>query len=135
MNPAADAAGPKCTFCSRQFARGTTLRAIPTDVVVSNLERLYQRGARIVYFTDEDFLLYNPDRIMAISTALIERNIQLSFRIQTRADNLYSPSATPQENEKKLEAVRLFHKAGLQRILFGVESGSPSQARALQQGD
>ncbi|MFZ1937058.1 MAG: radical SAM protein [Thermoguttaceae bacterium] len=124
----------KCTFCSRQFARGTTLRAIPTDVVVSNLERLYQRGARIVYFTDEDFLLYNPDRIMAISTALIERNIQLSFWIQTRADNLYSPSATPQENEKKLEAVRLFHKAGLQRILFGVESGSPSQARRYNKG-
>ena len=68
--------------------------------------------ARIVYFTDEDFLLYNPDRIMAISTALIERNIQLSFWIQTCADNLYSPSATPQENEKKLEAVRSFTRPG-----------------------
>jgi hypothetical protein len=124
----------KCTFCSRQFARGTTLRAIPQDVVVSNLERLYKRGVKIVYFTDEDFLLYNPDRIIAISQALIEKDIKLSFWIQTRADNLYSPSATPQENEKKLNAIRLFHKAGLQRILFGVESGSPTQARRYNKG-
>ena len=124
----------KCTFCNRQFARGTTLRAIPEDVVVGNLERLYKRGVKIVYFTDEDFLLYNPDRIIAISKALIEKNIKLSFWIQTRADNLYSPSATPQENEKKLEAIRLFHKAGLQRILFGVESGSPTQARRYNKG-
>ena len=124
----------KCTFCSRQFARGTTLRAIPPEVVASNLERLYKRGARIVYFTDEDFLLYNPDRIIALSTALIEKDIHLSFWIQTCADNLYSPSATPQENEKKLEAIRLFHKAGLQRILFGIESGSPSQARRYNKG-
>ena len=114
--------------------RGTTLRAIPPEVVASNLERLYKRGARIVYFTDEDFLLYNPDRIIALSTALIEKDIHLSFWIQTRADNLYSPSATPQENEKKLEAIRLFHKAGLQRILFGIESGSPSQARRYNKG-
>ena len=124
----------KCTFCSRQFARGTTLRAIPVDVVVGNLERLRQRGAKIVYFTDEDFLLYNPDRIIAIAKSLIEKDIRLSYWIQTRADNLYSPSATPQENEKKLEAIRLFHKAGLQRILLGVESGSPTQARRYNKG-
>lgn len=124
----------KCTFCSRQFAKGTTLRAIPVDVVIGNLERLQKRGAKIVYFTDEDFLLYNPDRIIEISNALIEKNIKLSFWIQTRADNLYSPSATPEENAKKLKAIQLFRKAGLQRILFGVESGSPTQAKRYNKG-
>lgn len=124
----------KCTFCNRQFAKGTTLRPIPVDAVVSGLERLYRRGARIVYFTDEDFLLYDPDRIIAISQALIERNVQLKFWIQTRADNVFSPTATAAENEKKLRALRLFHAAGLQRILFGVESGSPTQARRYNKG-
>lgn len=124
----------KCSFCNRHFARGTTLRAIPEKTVIDNLERLYKRGVKIVYFTDEDFLLYNPDRVIAISQGLIAKNIKLSFWIQTRADNLYSPKATPEENEKKLEAIRLFHKAGLQRILFGIESGSPTQARRYNKG-
>ena len=124
----------KCTFCNRQFAAGTALRAVPEDVVIGNLERLYRRGVKIVYFTDEDFLLYDPDRIIAISQALIEKRIKLSFWIQTRADNLYSPTATSAENEQKLRAIRLFHEAGLQRILFGVESGSRTQARRYNKG-
>lgn len=91
-----------CTFCAKQNFRDS-YRKRPREVVLAELDRLVESGARYVYFIDEIFL---PDR--ALLEAVAERRI--SFGVQLRIDNW-----TP-------EMLELLGRAGCVSIEGGIES-------------
>jgi anaerobic magnesium-protoporphyrin IX monomethyl ester cyclase len=112
----------QCSFCSiapfykENGTPGRRLRS-PVDVV-DEMEWLYNRGARVLLFQDEDFLGGGRRGVKwaeSVATELKGRglNERLRFRISCRSDEVKEPIFS-----------RLV-EAGLTHVYLGVESGDP----------
>lgn len=99
----------KCKFCYQLHGRGGRLRS--PDNVVNEIEDNYNRlGADFWYFGDSTF---SPNRkhLKQICTELINRELDISFKCQTRVD-----MATR-------ETLALLKEAGCELVFYGIESG------------
>jgi anaerobic magnesium-protoporphyrin IX monomethyl ester cyclase len=118
-----------CTFCLPcAFYRAHTvppyrLRSIPH--LVSEIDALYRRGARLFLFDDEQFLppgRWRTQRIQALADQLERRGLDIAFSIKCRADDV------DEVLFRQLKAM------GLIRVYIGVESGCQASLNLLDKG-
>jgi anaerobic magnesium-protoporphyrin IX monomethyl ester cyclase len=102
----------KCIFCYRGPAAGKTFRGRNPEKIVAEIEylhRKYQIGD--ILFVDDIFTL-NKQRAERICDLLIEKNLPLTWRCQSRADCL------------SLDLLKKMKRAHCIDISMGIESGN-----------
>lgn len=132
-----------CSFCPREL-KTCFWRGMPVDVVVSQLQELVEAADRIglprhIYLADEEIVGELSDgseyrRIAEICEELIRRDVNCTMNASVRADSLYNPKKGIEKSEEMIHAWKLFHKAGLEKLFIGVESGSEEQLRRYGKG-
>ena len=117
-----------CTFClpcAFYCAAGAPYRLRGVTNVVDEIEELYQRGARLFLFDDEQFLppgRARGERVEALARELERRSLRIAFTIKCRADDLDAALFS------RLQAM------GLLRVYIGIESGSQATLDLLGKG-
>jgi len=103
-----------CHFCSSSRFWGRTLRFRSIESVVAELAEVYDRyGFRAVAFVDDNFAA-RPDRVMAVSEAIMQRNWDLWWWCFARADHLV----------RHPEMIAAMARSGCKTVYVGVESAS-----------
>jgi radical SAM superfamily enzyme YgiQ (UPF0313 family) len=109
----------KCVFCQKEVY-GRKFRSRSVDNVCNELEQVqgdYQPGA--ILFIDELFTC-NKKRVFEFCDSLIARNIKLNWCCETRVDRI------------DFDMMMAMRRAGMRRIYFGVETGSPRSLKTLK---
>jgi anaerobic magnesium-protoporphyrin IX monomethyl ester cyclase len=101
----------QCIFCGSPRFWGRKVRSHSADYFVQQIERLYQKGIRFFYFSDDTFTLHKK-RVVEICQKIIAKKLDITWNAIARVD---------QVNEDILGWMR---KAGCIQISYGVESGS-----------
>jgi len=110
----------QCTFCASKSVFGNKIRMRSAENVVKELKELKEKfGVNTILFVDDCFTLA-PERVEQICKLMIKEELNMSWWIDTRCDNV---------NEEMLE---LMKRAGLKFVVYGVESGSPSILRRIE---
>jgi anaerobic magnesium-protoporphyrin IX monomethyl ester cyclase len=108
-----------CHFCSSSRFWGRQLRFRRIESVVAELAEVYDRwGFRAVAFVDDNFAA-RPDRVIAISEAIVQRKWDLWWWCFARADNLV----------RHPEMIAPMARSGCKTIYVGVESASEESLR------
>jgi anaerobic magnesium-protoporphyrin IX monomethyl ester cyclase len=103
-----------CHFC--YVPGGQSMRYLSPDIIVDRIQKMkYQFDLDYVAFYD-DILFVHKDWMWELGEKLIDSNVNILWNCSSRV-NLFS--------EKDAPLLRLLRKAGLVRISFGIESGSP----------
>ena len=111
----------RCTFCDNQTF-GRSIRALPLDAILENVDRLVQDyGIKSLFFTD-DSLMTLRGQFEQMCEALIERNYDLEWSINARTSEI-----DPQ-------ILALMKRAGCWQISYGVESGSWDILKRIKKG-
>jgi radical SAM superfamily enzyme YgiQ (UPF0313 family) len=82
----------KCSFCYAQrfysLAEGKRVRYRDPLNVADEIEELVNGEAKIdyIWFTDEDFIGRNPERVRIIAEEIIRRKLKFNFEIDCRCD-------------------------------------------------
>lgn len=106
----------RCTFCAdpHVYERGWT--GLAPERVAAELDALSQRhGLEEVAFQDETFFT-NPRRVERLCDEMLARGVRVAWTATMRADQ-----ACRMTDDQFAKAMR----AGLRRVMVGVESGSP----------
>ncbi len=101
----------KCTFCGSPKFWGPKVRFHSVNYFVDELERLYQKGIRLFYFSDDTFSV-DKGRVIEICKKILEKRLDITWVAISRVNTM---------NEDILYWMR---KAGCIQISYGVESGS-----------
>ncbi len=118
-----------CTIClPSAFYKASSpspykLRSIPN--LVDEISALYQQGARLFLFDDEQFLppcKAREERVKTLGDTLRERGLKIAFTIKCRADDVQEALFS------QLEAM------GLIRVYVGIESGCQATLDLLGKG-
>jgi anaerobic magnesium-protoporphyrin IX monomethyl ester cyclase len=108
-----------CVFCQKEtYGRGFRTRSV--ENVCDELEELvrdYQPGS--IMFIDELFTTQKK-RVIALCEEMVRRKIKLDWVCETRVDCI------------DYDMMMAMRKAGMRRIYFGVESGSPQSLKTLK---
>ena len=103
-----------CHFCSSSRFWGRKLRFRSIESVIAEIGEIYDRyGFRAVAFVDDNFAA-RPDRVVAISEAILSRNWDLWWWCFARADNLV----------RHPEMVEIMARSGCRTVYVGVESAN-----------
>jgi anaerobic magnesium-protoporphyrin IX monomethyl ester cyclase len=103
-----------CHFC--YVPGGQSMRYLEPDIIVDRIQRMKgQFDLDYVAFYD-DILFVHKDWMWELGEKLIKSKVNILWNCSSRV-NLF--------NEKDAPLLRLLRKAGLVRISFGIESGSP----------
>ena len=117
----------KCVFCANHLVGGAWRgRSLEKQIAELETIRPPRRGPwKYVKFWDSCFL-ENPERVAALCTMILERDIQKPFRFiaETRAEDVV----------RAAEILPLMRRAGFARIGVGVESPSRATHRTLRKG-
>lgn len=114
----------KCSFCCVNFynkvQKGKVWRGRSPGNVVDELEML-SKDFRVKLFNFSDSSFEDPghigkDRSRAICQEIINRELQISFKIYMRCETMKS--------HEDIELLKLYKQAGIDVIILGVESGS-----------
>jgi len=108
-----------CNFCGSPRFWGRHVRFHSADYFVEQIQRLYQKGTRFFYFSDDTFTV-NKKRVIEICKKIIEKELDITWNAISRVDHV---------NEEILFWMR---KAGCVQISYGVESGSEKIRNFLQ---
>ncbi|MFN3688693.1 B12-binding domain-containing radical SAM protein [Salinarimonas sp.] len=119
-----------CSFCPRTHKgiwSGDDPKAL--DVVTPDILRLMQRHphlARRVFLVDEEFVGYRADgeserRVLGVARALARNG--MTFETNSRIDQVYRPHKDAAWHLDRIEMWRELVRLGLDRCLFGIESG------------
>ncbi len=102
----------KCSFCASASRFKHMWRATSPPRVGELLQHLHDKfGVRYFRFFDDNFTV-NKKRVIKVCQEIIERGLDVSFRIEARVDSL---------NDEMLIALK---KAGCHLMEIGIESGS-----------
>ncbi len=102
----------KCIFCYRGPAAGKKFRGRSPGKIIEEIEHLRDRyGVGDVLFVDDIFTI-NKERAERICDLMIERNLDISWRCQTRADCL------------SVDVLRKMKEANCIDVSMGIESGN-----------
>lgn len=113
----------RCAFCADPFVFGRNFTAIEPENVVEQLAIAHKKYSFTeVNFQDETLFTY-AKRMRKLAEELIKANLNISWAGTLRAD---------QAHRMTDEDFALFKKAGLRRVLIGVESGSQEMMDWLQ---
>lgn len=109
---------PCTTPAFERLQNGRLLRERSVENIIKEMEYLYEEyKVRTFLFGDDNFLTNSKkseERAKEFATEIIKKDWDISFRILCRTDVFVN-------NE---ELLLLFKKAGLERVLIGLESGS-----------
>ncbi len=120
-----------CSFCSiaawHRMCGGPRLRLRRVDRVADEMAALYQAGARIFNFHDDNFFLDDADAMLARATsfhhALRARGVRrIAFAAKCRPDTM---------DERVLDVLK---SAGLFRLFLGIEAGTDESLGRLGRG-
>ncbi|HEY5555530.1 B12-binding domain-containing radical SAM protein [Acetobacterium sp.] len=101
-----------CTFCAVHEVMGRKWRVKSPELLVNDIIELKEKyQLEGIWFKDSIFNI-NKKWIEEFCNLLIEKNVNISWQINTRVDLVDE------------EQIKLMKKAGLTQIDFGVESGS-----------
>ena len=109
----------KCNFCGSPQFWGNTVRFHTVDYFVEQIERLYRKGVRFFYFSDDTFTV-NMKRVIEICKKIIEKELDITWTAISRVDFV------------REEILYWMRKAGCIQISYGVESGSEKIRNFLQ---
>lgn len=118
-----------CSFCSippfERLQNGRLWRARSAQNVLNELASLREEfGVKTVLFAEDNFIGpgdAGKERVKQIAEGMIKRGLGLSFRILCTGESLIRCEPL----------LPLLKKAGLERIIVGVESASPSTLKAF----
>jgi len=108
-----------CNFCGSPRFWGRNVRFHSADYFVGQLQRLYQKGIRFFYFSDDTFTL-NKKRVIEICRKIIDKQMNIAWNAISRVDYISE------------EIINWMRKAGCIQISYGVESGSEKIRNFLQ---
>ena len=109
----------KCNFCGSPRFWGNKVRFHSVDYFVDQIERLYRKGSRHFYFSDDTFTV-NKKRVIDICKKIIGKNLAITWAAISRVDYVSE------------EIIYWMRKAGCIQISYGVESGSEKIRNFLQ---
>jgi radical SAM superfamily enzyme YgiQ (UPF0313 family) len=100
-----------CVYCAKKAVFGNRTRIRSVGRTLQEMKMLMdERGVNEVFFVDDIFTL-DKRRVEELCNALLAKEIEIDWSMQTRADKL------------DRELVKLMKKAGLKAIAIGIESG------------
>ena len=119
-----------CSFCPREH-KGvwTGENASELSSILPDLERIFSnhpKVARKIFLVDEEFFGYRPNgesENRALSVAKLLNSHNFKFETSSRADQVFRPRESPSWHAKRIDLWRSLVDIGLQRCLFGIESG------------
>jgi len=108
-----------CVFCQKEtYGRGFRTRSI--ENVCDELEQIVRDiDPGSVMFIDELFTTQRK-RVIALCEEMVRRKIKLDWSCETRVDRI------------DYEMLMAMRNAGMRRIYFGVETGSPQSLKTLK---
>ena len=108
-----------CAYCPYPVVQGRKMRLRSAQNVVKEMAWLeHSLGVRAVLFRDPEFAI-NRDRVTAICEGMLQRSLTLSWRCETRIENL-DP-----------ELLSLMARAGCVGINLGIESANGDILRGV----
>jgi len=111
----------KCKYCCH-WIMGGQIRYRSTDNIMGELELLHDRyEQKFIRFYDDTFVL-NRQRVIDLCYALIKKEWDLDFLVETRVQGLDEA------------IVSMMKRAGLIKIKLGIESGSQRILNEYKQG-
>jgi len=111
-----------CIYCASKKIWDKKVRFRSPDNVIRELIYLKEKfNSPILYFVDDTFTL-KKDRAKEICRGIIERNLDLKWKCDTRVDCI------------DYELVSLMKQAGCIRIKIGVETGSEKIMKKIKKG-
>lgn len=109
----------KCNFCGSPKFWGNRVRFHSTGYFVDQIERLYLKGLRFFYFSDDTFTV-NKRRVIEICKKILAKKLDITWTAISRVNHVSE------------EILYWMRKAGCIQISYGVESGSEKIRRFLQ---
>ncbi len=103
-----------CRFC--YVPGGRSMRYLTTDNVVDRMQRLKDRFSLDYIAFYDDILFVDKNWMWELGEKLLDAKVHVMWSGSSRVDLF---------KEKDAPLLRLLRKAGLVRIAFGIESGSP----------
>lgn len=100
-----------CIFCGSPSFWKRKVRFHSPEYFVRQLERLYRKGIKFFYFSDDTFTL-KKERVIKICQEILRNNLKITWQAISRVDCIDE------------EIVYWMRKSGCLQISFGVESGS-----------
>lgn len=108
----------RCVFCDKSVGGNRPRRHSP-ERVLEELEAIVTHGPGYAVFFDDDFTA-DRDRVTAICEGMIQREIPLQWKCESRADGLDT------------ELLALMRRAGCTTVALGVESVRDESLRWLR---
>jgi radical SAM superfamily enzyme YgiQ (UPF0313 family) len=107
-----------CVFCQKKLTgRGFRTRSVPN--ILDELEQIVKRyDPGNILFIDELFTCQKK-RVLEICKGILERGLKLNWACETRVDRV------------DYEMMMTMRRAGMRRMYFGIESGSPASLKTL----
>jgi radical SAM superfamily enzyme YgiQ (UPF0313 family) len=103
--------GGNCNFCGSPQFWGRKVRFHSADYFVDQIERLFHKGVRFFYFSDDTFTV-NKKRVIELCRKIIDKKLDITWNAISRVDHINA------------EILYWMRKAGCIQISYGVESGS-----------
>jgi len=110
-----------CSFCYTPAAFPGPTRCQSVERVLDDIAYVSRRGTGRLWFADPNFS-FSEQRVIEILEGVLERDLEVSMWIETRADML-----TP-------ELLDLMKRAGVHSLAMGLESASPNVYPDLNKG-
>lgn len=107
-----------CSFCITPAASSRRCRQHSVERVVAEISHVAEHGSGRLWFADPNFCC-KPTRVMEILEAVLQRGLQLSMWLETRADMIND------------ELITLMRRAGVHTVAMGLESASTSVTPVL----
>lgn len=103
----------QCIFCCAKGLSGGKYRKRSAENVVAEIELLYQKGIRKIFFQD-DTVTVDIKRLNEIMDLLETKKIDITWQAESRVDVI----------SRHPELIKRMKKSGCMGLQFGVESGS-----------
>ena len=131
-----------CSFCVLKMKYyGHKWRPYPVEKIVEEMKNLSADGVKTVYFTDEEFISGDYDRMEELADKILnakkcdEISVDFNFAGSTSVKALFGKYCERPISQEKINAVLLkLKEAGLRSLFLGIESGSDSQLRRYCKG-
>lgn len=111
-----------CNFCSIHEMYGRSFRLFPLDRVLADIEDAYSRGARHVFFSDDNITL-DMDRFEALCDGVIGLKLK---------NLMFTTQASPIGFAHRPGIAKKMAQAGFVSIFLGIENVSIKNLRAMR---
>ncbi len=112
----------KCNWCAKPIY-GNRYNAHSPEYIVDIIEKLYQQYGVSRFWMCDDIFGLKPGWVQKFGELLQERNLKISYYIQSRVDLLL-----------KEDTIDVLAKTGLEEVWLGAESGAQEILDAMDKG-